>query len=173
MCRPMVDLDATTSVKQLKFFSHASANPKLGMGAVFNNQWLYAKWELGYITENGPRIEYLELLVLTAALLTWGQQLCNQHIVIFCDNQAVVSMINNASSSCKRCMKLLRFISLNNLICNRRVFACYIKSADNVLSDALSHLQFKCFWDAAPITMNKNPTAISPIVWPASKIWEE
>ena len=102
VCRPMVDLDATTSAKQLKFFWDASANPKLGMGAIFNNQWLYTKWKLRYITENGPRIEYLELLALTAALLTWGEQLCNQHIAIFCDNQAVVSMINNASSSCKK-----------------------------------------------------------------------
>ena len=68
----MVDLDATTSAKQLKFFSDASANPKLGMGAIFSNQWLYAKWNLGYIVENGPRIEYLKLLALTTALLTWG-----------------------------------------------------------------------------------------------------
>ena len=50
VCRPMVDLDATTSAKQLKFFLDASANPKLGMGAVFktNGFILNGNWDTSW-----------------------------------------------------------------------------------------------------------------------------
>ena len=58
----MVDLDKTVTAKKLKFFSDASANAKLGFGAVFNNQWLFGQWEPRYIVECEPTIEYLELL---------------------------------------------------------------------------------------------------------------
>ena len=172
VCHLMVDLNKTVSAETLNFYSDTSANSKLGFGTIFNNQWIFAQWEPGYINEYQPSIEYLELFTLTAALLTWGTQLKNQRISIFCNNQAVVSMENNLASSCHNCMKLLRLITLNNLITNRRVFTLYVCSSENILSDTLSRLQFKCFWNHVPGTMNSLPSVISPIVWPASKIWE-
>ena len=53
-----------------------------------------------------PSIEYLELFALAAGLLTWRDEpeLKNRQITIFCDNQAVVDMINDMSSKCGKCM---------------------------------------------------------------------
>ena len=171
VCRPMVDLQGTVSAEVLNFYSDTSASKSLGFGAIFNNHWLYAQWEEGYIQENEPTIEYLELFALTAGLLTWGDELKNIRMVLLCDNMAVVGMINKLSSSCSKCMALLRLITLDNLVNNRRVFARYVKSSENGLSDALSRLQFSRFWKLAQKSMNPEPSEISKTVWPASKIW--
>ena len=128
-----------------------------------------------YIEQYSPSIEYLELLGVTAALLTWGHLLKNIRIIVFCDNQAVVGMINKMTSSCRNCMYLLRLITLNNLIYNCRVFAKYISTTDNNLSDSLSRLQFGCFWRLVKeknIPMNPLPLDILPLIWPASRIWQ-
>ena len=171
----MVDLDTVVSSTTLNFYSDASANASLGVGAVFNMHWLFAKWEPLYISKNKPSIEYLELFGVTAALLMWGDKLKDQRISIYCDNMAVVNMINNYASSCHNCMYLLRLIALDNLTHNRRVFALYVRSTDNSLADSLSHLQFKCFWRLAPanMDMDKYPTKKAAAVWPASKLWSK
>ena len=171
VCRPMVDLTTSVTMEQLNFYSDARANRRLGFGAVFNNQWLFAQWEDSFIENCKPTIEYLELFAVTAAVMTWGHQLEHLRVIIFCDNQAVVGIINNMSSSCGNCMRLLRLLTLNNLIFNRRIFAKYVRSVDNDLSDALSRLQFNRFWRLAPSTMNAEPSIISPVVWPALRIW--
>ena len=123
VCCPMIDLEAATVMaKQLNFSSDASANVSLGMGGVYNDHWLFAKWEPGFIKNYSPSIGYLELFALVASVLTWGHELCNLRMIIFCDNSAVMSMVNNLTSSCQNCMYLLCLLTLNNLINNRRVF---------------------------------------------------
>ena len=129
------------------------------------------QWEVRYIKEYNLTIEYLELFAMVAALLTWGDELKHRRISLFCDNKPVVGMLNKLSSSCHNCLQLLRILTLNNLINDRRVFAVYVRSADNDLADSLSHLQFKHFWSLAPRTMDKNPSAISSLVRPTSRVW--
>ena len=172
ICRPMVDLAKVIALVQLKFFTDASASKILGVGGVFNNRWLSAQWEPGYIETLNPSIEYLELYGLVASILTWGEHLRNARITVFCDNSAVVGMVNKMASSCKNCMYILRLLALNNLINNRRVYAHHIRTEVNELADALSRLQYSRFWKLAPPTMNALPTPISPLVWPASAIWQ-
>ena len=171
VCRPMVDLLKVNSASELMFYSDASANPRLGFGAIFGKNWLFAQWSNGFVEQNWPSIEYLELYALSAAVLTWSHLLENQRIVLFCDNTAMVGMVNSMTSSCKNCMYLLRLITLNNLIHNRRIYAKYISTMDNYLSDALSRLQFTRFWKLAPRGTNKVSSEISPLIWPVTHIW--
>ena len=175
VCRPMIDINKLTSAREINFTSDASAGEERGMGATFNQFWLFAKWETNFIRDYKPSIEYLELLGVTAALLTWGHMIQNDRVVVFCDNQAVVSMINSSVSSCKNCMYLLRLVMLNNLVYNRRVYAKYISTKANDLSDALSRLQFNRFWELVErknLKMNMYPSRISPLVWPVTRIWQ-
>ena len=120
-----------------------------------------------------PNIEYLELFALAAAVLTWGPLIKNKRVTIFCDNMAVVNMINNITSSCKNCLFLLRLLVLNNLVNNRRIYARHVRTEKNELADALSHLQFNRFWRLALSSMNKFPDNVSDLIWPASKIWNK
>ena len=146
VCHPMVDLDATITAHELFFYSDASASEVLGFGAVFNKHWLFARWENNYIKHCDPSIEYLELYALVMALLTWGEEIRNIRMVLFCNNSAVVTMINKLSSGCRNCMYLLRLLTLNNLVNNRRVFAKHVQAEDNYLADSLSRLQLDRFW---------------------------
>ena len=173
LCRPFVDLDYFASSKTLNFYSDSSHNENLGFGTVFKTSWIMEKWGPQFVQEEQPSIEFLELFALVAAILTWSHKpdLCNTRVIIFCDNQASMHMVNNLASSYSQCMKLIRILTLNNLQFNRRVFVKYIKSADNVLSDALSRGDMAHFWCNAPSNMNKFPDQIATQIWPIHKIW--
>ena len=173
LCRQMIDWDKNTMLAtQLNFSSDASRNGLLGFGAVFNKHWTYEQWEPGFIANCNPSIEYLKLFGVVAALLTWGHELKDRRIILFCDNMSVVGMINSSTSSCKNCMFLLQLMILNNLVFNRKVFARHISSRDNYLSDALSRLQLKHFWSLAPLGMDRVKTPVSKLVWPVSSFWQ-
>ena len=169
---PMIDLlGSPVNLCDLGFSSDASARPDLGFGCVMGDRWLFGQWELGFIEKYRPSIEYLELFALVAGVLTWEFELKNIHLLLYCDNQAVVHMVNNITSGCEHCMHLLRVLVLNGLQFNRRLRAVYIKSSDNVLSDSLSRGQLDHFWQAAPTTMHKNPDHMMERLWPVSKFW--
>ena len=116
-------------------------------------------------------IEYLELYALCVGILTWGHRLTNTRIIIFCDNQAVMHMINNMTSKCPKCMKLIRMIKYNCLLFNRRVFVKLIRSSKKGMADALSRMDFKRSWRLAPAGMNTYPDAIPQQIWPIERIW--
>ena len=61
LCTPMTDMDESRTVHQLNFYSDTSTSPILGFGAIFDKQWLFVQWEVGYIQSFEPNIEYLEL----------------------------------------------------------------------------------------------------------------
>ena len=167
----MVDLGMHVTAETLKFYSDASANHKLGYGAVFDKKCLYNQWEHNYIKTYESSIEYLELYALMAAVLTWGHLIQNKRVIIFYDNSAVVQMINLSTSSCKNCMYLIRLLVLNGLVNNWRIFARHVTSKHNGPSDALSRLQLNWFHHLCP-DMEPQPCKVSHLVWPASNIWQ-
>ena len=111
----------------IDMYSDASRNFDLGFGAYCGPEWTYGQWDKEFCERCQPSIEYLELFAVTVGVLNWLKLFRNKKIVLFCDNIAVVNMINNASSKCKNCMVLLRMIVLEGLVCNTRVFARYVK----------------------------------------------
>ena len=108
----------------LNFTSDASKNKHLGWGATFGSRWMFAQWPEGFIQECDPSIEHLELFALVSAIITWTEEelLCNGRITVFCDNEAVVHMVNNSASGCMNCLKVIRVLTLQNLKYNRRIF---------------------------------------------------
>ena len=79
-------------------------------------------------------------------------------------------MINSNTSSCKRCMKLLRLLTLDGLRNNRRVFARWVDTKSNFLADSLSRLDFKHFRRLG-LQMNQYPDNVSAEIWPISRVW--
>ena len=53
-------------------------------------------------------IEFLELMAVSAGIIKGAPVLRSRRVIIFCDNLSVCSMINDTTSSCEHCMKLLR-----------------------------------------------------------------
>ena len=162
---PMEDvLNPMEGAQVIPFYSDTSATQDLGFCCVYENSWLAYPWELNFIKECEPSIEYLEFFALIAGVMK------RQKGHNFCDNSAVVQMINNNTLWCKRCMTLLRLVILTQMIYNTRVFVRYIRSKDNILVDALSCGQMVCFRNAAPY-MNEKADEIHPEIWLLSKLW--
>ena len=169
--RPFLDF-TEGSEKVVDFYSDASKNPDLGMGANCDGSWMFAQWEWDFIMQNDPSIEYLELYALTAAVLAWLGRYKNRRIIIFCDNQSIAHMVNNTSSSCKNCMILICMIVLQSLINNIKIRVHYVPSKENKISDSLSHLRFDLFRKyVTDQCMDDNLTAVSADIWPINNIW--
>ena len=172
--RPMVDVLGTLNTsRDIKFSSDASAAPTLGYGCVLNKRWIHGDWETEFLLKNKPSIEYLELYALCMGIFTWedSEELINCRVSVFCDNMAVVHMINSMMSGCPNCVFLICLLALNNLKFNRRVSARYISTKDNYLSDALSRRQMKWFRRMGTM-MNEHPDTPSNLIWPMSKAWQ-
>ena len=80
-------------------------------------------------------------------------------------------MVNNMTSKCPQCMKLIRILTLDGIYCNGKIVVKYVPSKMNYLADALSHLDFERFWQKAPSTMNRVPDVISESLWPIENLW--
>ena len=174
ICHPFVDFYPTDNKSViLNFYSDASKNPDLGMGAIFENRWIAGQWTKSFMVQEDPSIEFLELFALVSALLVWKSSplLTNGRVSIFCDNQAVQWMVNMLASSCPQCRKLIRVLALFQITNNVRVFVKYVRSKDNGLADSLSRLDFKRFWSLAPRTMSAVPDELPNTIWPAEKVW--
>ena len=170
----MVDVvSPMTSVQVIRFYSDASAAERLGYRCVFNSHWLFGQWEEQFINKCEPSIEYLELFALCTGVLTWAEDLTNCRVVIHCDNQAVVHMVNKLSSTCANCMYLLRILVLNCMKYNRKIFMQYVDTKSNFLADALSRLKISQFKRLAPAGMDEFPSKIHDCLWPVSKIWQK
>ena len=137
--------------------------------------WMYQIWSESFIKKHKPSIEYLELFAVTAAVLTWIHKFKNRRIILFCDNQSVVDMINATSTSCKNCMVLIRIIVLRGLINNVRIFARHVAGVKNVFADSLSRNKighFKDLCEESERAIDPMPTQLPSIIWPIEKIWK-
>ena len=170
--RPFIDRKTTLDAEVLDFYTDAAKGPLLGIGAVFNKNWLFGQWEPSYIENCNPSIEYLELLGICVAFFVWVHYLRNRRIVLFCDNQAVVTMVNNTTAKCKNCMVLIRKLTLKGLENNTRVFCHWVQGRSNEWADMLSRQKislFKQFTQGTNIC--STPTQLPQELWPPSKLW--
>ena len=172
--RPFVDLEMETRAEDIQFFTDSSRNPNLGFGCFFgkNRSWTFGRWETRFVQEMQPSIAYLELFALCVGVFCWREELANMTIFLHCDNEAVVNMVNNCSSKCRNCMYLLRMLTLNNLLYNRRVKVIYVSSKNNLLADSLSRQDLKKFFIRAPRNIWKYLAELPSELWPLSKIWQ-
>ena len=166
MCRPFVDFSPNSdSSIILKLYSDESKSlVRSGMGAVFlnTNSWIVKQWDSSFLKSVDPSIEFLELYALVAAITTWSDYpiMRNRRVTVYCDNEAIVHMINNCASSCVQCLKLIRLLTIDNIRANRRVFCLHIGTKLNLLADSLSRFNFSKFWQFAPREMKQSPDII-------------
>ena len=137
-----------------------------------NTYWFYSQWEPNYIKSCEPSIEYLELYAVLVGLYLWGPaHFKNKKIIIYCDNMAVVGMVNKTSSSCKHCMHPLILLVVNGLKHNFRVYAVYVNTKQNMLTDSLSRLKISNFKKYVADSMQDKPEMLPTELWLVSKLW--
>ena len=64
----------------------------IGVGGVWNNK-VY-QWAIPKFVNMNISIVHLEMINLLVALRLWYSTLCNSKLILYCDNMAVVSVLN-------------------------------------------------------------------------------
>ncbi len=123
------------NANRINLFSDAS---KLGFGATYCSNWIQGKWPTGWEKFN---IAILETNPLLALVYTFGVKLRNSSIQFFCDNKAVVDIVNKQSSREPVIMALVRPLVLKMLELNIRFHVNHIRGLQNVLLDKISRFQ--------------------------------
>ena len=101
--------------------------------------------------QEGPDITFKELFPIVLAIHLWADYFRNKKLILHCDNQAVVTIINKQSTRSPPSMHLLRLFVLaclqNNLVCRAR----HLPGTQNNIADALSRGQIHRFRKLAPL----------------------
>ena len=170
-CRPFADFSVTFTSKDLDFYTDASRNFSLGCGGHFGNSWFFHQWNEDFMMNCQPSISYLELYALVAGVILWIEKLKNSRVQIYCDNQGVVSMVSDTTSSCKNCMVLLRILVLNCLIRNVKIRAKFVRSKANARADAISRKKFKQFHSLSNFQVDPVPQSVPVCLLPMARLW--
>ena len=105
-----------------------------GCGAWRQTEWFQFPWPQNFIQQP---IATKELLPVVLACLVWGRLWRSQHVLVHCDNQAVVSVVNSGYSKDSSLMQLLRCLFFIKASFKISLNAIHIKGEDNVKVDAL------------------------------------
>ncbi|XP_021367155.1 uncharacterized protein LOC110459297 [Mizuhopecten yessoensis] len=136
--------DRWVTTPQLQFFTDASNR---GFGAIFNTSWLFGTWPASFTSYH---ITVKEFFAIVLAIEIWGPCLRNRCLLLYCDNMAVVDIINKQTSKDSTLMALTRRFVITSLRFNILFSARHIPGKSNILADHLSRLQVELFQQQAP-----------------------
>lgn len=176
VCRPFIDFESVMHADEIDFFTDGALDDeRLGVGGRFGRSWLSGMVRMSEFWDVSTKItiQMVELYSILLALSLWIDRLSNRRVVLFCDNEAVMHMLNKSTSSCKVCMVMLRMITLWSMKFNTRIFCMYIKSEDNTSADLLSRGRISEFLWHAGTTVNEEGDELVPEIWPLPKSWLE
>ena len=114
----------------------------MGFGAILGNHWCFGQWPSKW---QGRNITFLEFYPIVLSLYLWGEEMHNNCILFFTDNDALVHVINKQSCKDKLlmfCVRKLVAICLKHNILFR---AKHILGVFNTLADSLSRFQVHTF----------------------------
>lgn len=172
VCRPFMDFSKILEAEEIQLTSDVSKLNGWGCCA-FGPYWSFAAWtqkDKDRVELGQSNIQIQEMLAFTAAVELFAPLLRNKRVITYCDNEAVMQMINNSSSKCKVCMEMIRVVTFTSMRYNCRFFSRWIPTKKNGISDALSCLDFKRFRKLAP-GMDKLPLKPPLSVWPMKDDW--
>ena len=155
----LIQNDVETS-SDVSLFIDAS---DVGMGGVFEDKWFAITWPRHFSGDNYST-NFQELFAIFTAVTVWAGQLSNKQILIHCDNQTIVSVLN--AGSCKNgiimtVIRKLFFVCAQN---NISIWAKHVPGNFNDRADALSRLQVERFASLHQ-TAAKNPTTVPASIW--------
>ena len=113
---------------------------QLAVGAYFRGDWVYS-----FLLADAPplaplHINYKEAFAICLAARCWAPQWANHCVIIECDNQPAVAMINKGSTKNPVVMAWLRDLFWLSAVYNFRIQAVYVPGKYNIISDSISCL---------------------------------
>ena len=83
-------------------------------------------------------IDWQELYAIVVACYIWSSVWAQKRIIFYCDNQAVVSIINSKRSKSTRIMDLVRALTLKTMKYNFYFKAVHVPGHSNDIADSIS-----------------------------------
>ena len=141
--------DELTQAPNINFYTDASGTS--GYGAYYHPEWFRGDWEpCQLLCNKGISIAYQELFPIVLAALLWGAHWSRKRILVLCDNEGTVTVINSGTSKSPVMANLLRHLVLCSMQCNFLVRAKHLPGRNNPIADALSRNQVQRFRRLAP-----------------------
>ena len=109
-----------------------------GMGAFFVGDWTYVHFASTLPGVKDLHITHKETPAFV--LEHWAPNWSNKHVIIHCDSQSAVGIINKGSIPVASIMQYLRRLFWLSAIFNFRITAPYIPGHDNLIANAISCL---------------------------------
>ena len=130
---------------------HTDASGSIGFGGIFGSHWFQGTWQPHQqLGSPGISIAWQEMYALVVACHLWASAFSNKRILLFCDNQSVVNIVNSKRSHIPRVMDLVRHLTLLTLKFNFYVRVQHIEGKRNEIADSLSRFQMARFRELAP-----------------------
>ena len=142
--------------KSAPFHLCTDASGSLGCGAWSGQSWFQYSWPECFKQQS---IAVKELLPIVMACMVWGKTWCKSAVLVHCDNQAVVEVVNAGYCKDSHLMQLLRCLFFITTFFKISVKAAHIAGSKNTGADALSRNNMHLFFSQVPAA-NKTPTSI-------------
>lgn len=97
--RPFMDFSLELHAYELQYYTDSSFKACAGY---FDGRYFIQVWEPGMIKQTKADINLLELYSIAVSIHLWARFLKNMRVIIYSDSESSVTMVNKASSKCKR-----------------------------------------------------------------------
>lgn len=135
----------------VQLFTDSAGGKGLGFGIFYQGHWCQARWpEAWHVSGITKDITALEIFPILVSIAIWGEEFRNKKIRFSCDNEAVVHILNTATSKSDRVMCIVRKLTLVCLELNIMIRASHLPGIFNSVCDALSRFQPRRFRELAP-----------------------
>lgn len=127
----------TDLLLEAKLCIKSDAAESLGFGVYFCGHWCVEAWPPVWSEAGVCRnLIFLELFPILVVVWLWGDQLANHSVHFWCDNLAMVQVLNSLISKSHRVMELVRTLTLRCLKFNVLFLARHLLGVDNGVADA-------------------------------------
>ena len=128
-------LRATLALKSQNNLLYTDAAGGFRCGAKWGRHWFQYMWPSAF---QGRAIATQELLPIVMACMIWGPWWANNRVVVHCDNQAAVCVVNAGYSRDKDMMRPYALPVFYQGILGIDLWAVHIPGEQNVVADAIS-----------------------------------
>ena len=110
----------------------------LSCGGYSDGSYFHADFPEWLLKDKRVKINELEAVTLVVAIKIWCTKIRNKSILMYCDNQTTVDIVNSGRASnefAQACLREICFITARN---NALIRVIHVNGVDNRISDSLS-----------------------------------